>query len=108
MDLFDYLWWIIIWFMGAVYGWYARERHSKRQVDMFMKKMDSVVHEEVSEHFIQINIEKHHDVFYIYDKERNTFMAQGKTKQEVESVLADMFPDKKFLADKQNLKDMGF
>jgi hypothetical protein len=108
MDLFDYLWWIVIWFMGAIYGWYARERHSKRQVDMFMKKMDSVVHEEVSEHFIQINIEKHNDVLYIYNKETNTFMAQGKTKQEVEKILGDKFPNKKFLADAKNLKEMGF
>jgi len=108
MDLYDYLWWVIIWVMGAVYGWYARERHSKRIVDNFMEKIDSAVTEKYSENIIRIFIEQVKGVYYIYNKENNDFMGQGSTREEVEKVLAERFPNKKFMADTSNLKEMGF
>jgi hypothetical protein len=108
MDLYDYLWWVVIWVMGAVYGWYARERHSKRIVDNFMEKIDSAVTEKVSENTIRIFIERVKDVYYIYNKENNDFMGQGSTREEVEKVLAERFPNKRFMADTSNLKEMGF
>ena len=108
MELTDYLLWVVIWFMGAVYGWYARERHSKRIVDKFMDEIDSAVTERVSENTIKIFIEQVKGVYYIYNKENNDFMGQGSTREEVEKVLAERFPNKKFMADTANLKEMGF
>ena len=108
MDLYDYLLWVVIWVMGAVYGWYARERHSKRIVDNFMEQIDSAVTEKYSENTIRIFIEKVKGVYYIYNKENSDFMGQGSTREEVEKVLAERFPNKKFMADTSNLKEMGF
>ena len=108
IDLYDWLLWIVIWIMGAVYGWYARERHSKRIVDNFMDKLDSIVQREVSENVIKINIEKNNGVFYIYNVENNEFMGQGSTRKEVEESLKERYPNKRFIADSNNLKEMGF
>jgi len=108
MTIYDYLLWVVIWIMGAVYGWYARERHSKRIVDNFMKKLDSAVNEQISENTIKVFIEHVKGVYYIYNKETNDFMGQGLSREEVEKVLAERFPNKRFIADTSNLKEVGF
>jgi hypothetical protein len=96
----DYLLWLVFWIMGAVYGWYARERHARRLID----KMFSNVEETDDPSTLKINIEKHGSMFYVYDKETNDFMAQGRTKKELESNLTQRYPDKRFAADKDNLR----
>lgn len=104
MELLDYLTWIVIWFLGAVYGWYARERQAKRTIDRFVSQFVDEQVETVSEKFVPIIIEKHGPMFYVYDKDKNEFMAQGSTRRELEDALAKRFPDKRFMADKENLK----
>lgn len=104
IDLYDWLMWIVIWIMGAVYGWYARERYAKRLVDRFVNQFVEQQAEQISEQFIPIIIEKHNGVFYVYDKEKNDFMAQGSTRRELEDALAKRYPNKRFMAEKENLK----
>jgi hypothetical protein len=104
LDLYDWLLWVVIWFMGAVYGWYARERHAKRTIDRFITKFVDEEVEAVKDSIIPITIEKHHNVFYVYDREKMRFMGQGKTRRELEDTLSKRFPDKKFMASTENLK----
>ena len=104
MELYDYLLLIVVWIMGAVYGWYARERHAKRTIDRFITQFVDEQVEEISDSVIHITIEKHNGVFYVYDKEKNDFMAQGNTRKELEDALAKRYPDKKFAATTSNLK----
>ena len=73
-----------------------------------MQELDSVVHEKVAENTIKVFIEKVKGIYYIYNKENNDFMGQGLTREEVEKVLAERFPNKKFMADTANLKEVGF
>jgi predicted metal-dependent RNase len=100
MTIYDYLLWVVIWILGAVYGWYARERQAKRTIDMFFNQVEETIDASV----LKINIEKHGPMFYVYDKETNDFMAQGNTVEELESNLAKRYPDKRFAADKDNLR----
>ena len=60
------------------------------------------------EDFIPIQIEKHHDIFYVYNIKSKRFMAQGETREILENNLAKNFPDKQFAALPQNLKEVGF
>ena len=104
MTIYDYLLLVVVWIMGAVYGWYARERHEKRSIDKFMMHVEETVAEHIDESVIHINIEKHNGTFFVYKKDTSEFMGQGKTKQELEEVLAKRYPDKKFAADKEKLR----
>jgi len=108
MELTDYLMYVVVWILGAVWGWYARERHAERKLDNFFSKLDAAVEEKVAENMIRISIEKHKDVFYVYNKENNDFMGQASSKQELEKVLAERYPNKRFMADATNLKEVGF
>ena len=103
MTLYDYLIWIVVWIMGAVYGWYARERHAKRTIERFVTEIMPKAEEE-SDSRIHVSIEKHNGVFYVYDKIQNEFMAQGKTRRELEDALAKRYPNKYFAATTEDLR----
>ena len=97
---------IIVWIGGAVSGWKAREEHAKQLTERFIEQLQQSSEEDAS--VIQINIEKHNNVFYVYDKETNEFMAQGSSKDEVETNLKKRYPGKSFGCAESNLSQTGF
>ena len=104
MEFIDYVTYVVVWFLGAVYGWYARERQAKRTIDRFFSGVTEAVDEEVNDSVIPIKIDRHNGVFFVYNKETEEFMGQGNTRKDLEVNLAKRFPDKKFAADKESLK----
>lgn len=94
--------------MGAVSGWKAREEHAKNVTEKLINHLQESVERQVEENVIQINIEKHNDMFYVYDRETNEFMAQGSSKDEVETNLQKRYPGKRFGCAESNLSQTGF
>lgn len=103
MTIYDYLLWVVIWILGAVYGWYARERQARKTIDRFITQ---VVGEQPDTETsrIHVTIERHNGVFYVYDKDNNEFMAQGSTRKELEINLAKRYPNMHFAATSEDLK----
>lgn len=104
MEFIDYVTYVVVWVLGAVYGWYARERQARRTIDRFFSQVTEAVDEEVNNSVIQIKIDRHSGVFYVYNKDTEEFLGQGDTRKELELNLAKRFPDQKFTADKESLK----
>lgn len=98
----------IVWLMGAVSGWNARERHAKRITEQFLENMQQSVQDYVDENVIHITIEKHNNVFYVYERDTNEFMAQGSTQKEVENNLRKRYPGKTFGCPESVLSETGF
>jgi len=98
----------IVWVFGAVSGWKAREEHAKQVTEKLIDHLQQSVERQVEENVIQINIEKHNDMFYVYDRETNEFMAQGSSKDEVETNLQKRYPGKRFGCAESNLSQTGF
>jgi hypothetical protein len=96
----------VVWVMGAVSGWNAREKHAKTQVEKHFQSIQEFVEEQ--EEQIHIIIEKHNDMLFVYDKETKQFMAQGTSKEDVEKVLVERFPGKRFACPESILKEVGF
>jgi Flp pilus assembly protein TadB len=94
---------VIAWMAGAVSGWNARENHAKKQVERHFEQL--LEHQEEQIHII---IEKHNDMLYVYDKDTKQFMAQGSSKEDVEKVLVERFPGKRFACPESILKEVGF
>ena len=101
MELIDYLALVVVWIMGAVYGWYARERQAKRIIERFVSQMAEMPPETSRVH---ITLEQRNGVFYAYNNETNEFMAQGSNRKDLESNLAKRYPEKFFAVDKESLK----
>lgn len=98
----------IIFMFGAIHGWKARERHAERVMNGLMEKFVEETEKEEHENFIRVIIEKHNDMFYVYNKDTNQFMGQGKSKKELEELLHKQFPGKRFGASEENLNEVGF
>lgn len=96
---------IASWLWGAVYGWQARERQAERVLKEFVGKMAA---QETDEELTHIVIEKQGETLYVYDRDTMTFMAQGKNRDEVETVLKERFPGKKFACSEKTLVELGF
>lgn len=95
------------WFCGIIVGWKVREFYARQQVDMMLDEIQKKTIEEIKENLIKISIEKQNDIFYVYDLDDNTFMAQGNTKEELEKNLQARYPGKTFAADNENLRQVG-
>lgn len=96
----------VVGVLGFFSGWKAREQTAVRRMNELMGEVQSALdeHPEV----IKIVIEKHNNVYYVYDMEDKSFMAQGKDRKELEGVLASKYPGKTFAASNSNLSEMGF
>ena len=98
----------IVYALGFLSGWIQRERAAQKRVEYFFDKLQEHTEQEFDANSIKISIEKHNNVYYVYDSEKNQFMGQGSSRKELEKDLADKFPGKRFLADADNLKEVGF
>lgn len=90
----------IIYFAGAVHGFVIHQRMVNRRIRQVIGNMAGDIVKDV----IHITIEKHNDTIYVYDKNDKKFMAQGKSRDEVERVLAEKYPGKKFAAADNEIK----
>ena len=98
---------LLFLFMGFSLGWHAREKAAERIVNKLMDQLEQSK-EELDTSVIKISIEKHNNTYYVYDKENNSFMGQASNRKELEDVLGERFPGKRFLAESDNLKEVGF
>jgi hypothetical protein len=85
----------------------CQRKHAKTQVEKHFQHIQEFV-EEQEEEQIHIIIEKHNDMLFVYDKETKQFMAQGTSKEDVEKVLVERFPGKRFACPESILKEVGF
>jgi hypothetical protein len=63
--------------------------------------------EQISKRVVQVYVERIQDYFYIYNKEDNSFLAQGRNKLELQQVLGARFPGYAILVDNDQLKEVG-
>lgn len=97
----------LLWVWGIVVGWRAREVHAKQQVQKYLTETADEP-ESIAETQIQIKIEKDENGFFVYDLQTNEFMAQGATRRQLETALAERYPGKHFAATPANLQEIGF
>jgi hypothetical protein len=57
---------------------------------------------------ILVRIEKYNDQFLLYNSDTNEFLAQGKTRKDIETVLRQRFPNNSFSASNTNMKETKF
>ena len=99
---------VVVGVMSFYAGWVTREREAVRRVNELIETVTEQLHDEVDKIVIRINIEHHSGVYYVYNMDDKSFMAQGSTRQELETVLAKQFPGKTFAATHDNLIKVGF
>jgi hydroxymethylpyrimidine pyrophosphatase-like HAD family hydrolase len=95
---------LAIFATGCVVGWKYREHTA-------LKLMQQLQLEEVEEYVenrkIAIKVEKNHGMWFVYKEEDGSFMAQGRSWEEVTDRMAERYPEKRFTIEPDNAKEVG-
>ena len=95
-------WFLVIWLFMKVWQTYliAKNEALENQI----KEMTSKLKEQV----IYVNIEKHNNVFYLFEKDTNRFIAQGTNFDEIKNHCETRFKNKSVIADESQMDQLGF
>ncbi len=94
-------WFIVIWLVSKFVVLYLQAKNEilKEELDDLTKKLKDKI--------IQVNVEQHGSVFYLFEKDTNRFIAQGADIDEIKKKCADRFKDAVIVADSDELKKYG-
>jgi hypothetical protein len=107
MSILDFIvdvffWLVVIWLVMKVVETYliAKNEALTEQV----KEMTRQIKEQI----IQVEIEKHGNVFYLFEKDTNRFIAQGTNFEEVKQHCESRFKGKTVVGDEEQMNQLGF
>lgn len=99
---------IIDFALGFVVGWLLFKLiQAVIAIRKIIKEIENQALVEVVKSHIHVNIEKHGDSFYLYDKETDVFIAQGKNFDELKERCQMLFKDCTVVADHSVMETMG-
>jgi len=105
MELLYYILMIVFSFAA---GWILREIVAVHRIKDMIDELEDMDDESDEPAQIRISIEKVDSTFFVYNMDDNSFMAQGNTRNELESALKARFPGVVFACPEANLKEVGF
>ena len=104
MDMILYLLGLVVAF---VWGYRFREHLATKKMDNLVQRLSREM-EEVKSNVMLVTIEKHGDMFLVYEKDTNRFLTQSTNQKELGENLKRMFPNKRFAASHQNMREVGY
>ena len=102
------LYYILMIVFSFAAGWILREIVAVRRIKNMIDELEDMDDESDEPDQIRISIEKVDSTFFVYNLDDNSFMAQGKTRKELEEALKIRFPGVIFACPEANLKEVGF
>jgi len=100
----------IIAIFGFIFiGWKLRECYAQYQLHRLLKTVqtiDEIEPQKIPK--IKVLIERNKDMFYLYNKETDVFLAQGTNRKEIQTYLEKTYPNTSFQADMDNVKKVKF
>lgn len=92
---------VITWVILKLFQGYLETKNEllKKDIEQLEKKLKTLI--------IKVNVEKHGEFFYLFEQETDRFIAQGKSADELKSILQQRYPDKTIFADKRHLESIG-
>ena len=76
-----------------------------KEADEIMANTEEI--KDVIAKLIIVNVEKHGDMFYLYEVGTENFIAQGRTKDEIADVCIQRFPNKLVVLSTEQENDYG-
>lgn len=90
--------------VGFFLGWTGRELQAKMRIKKYLEEMKMDVMDDMKSSLINITVDftDSGDIF-VYKKEDGSYLAHGKTRNELEDILEVKFPGKMFNASPEDL-----
>jgi hypothetical protein len=103
MSLVDFLFYLALgWVIGKVLGSIILHLLRQRRDQLRDELVQAA--QELKDKIIIVNIEKHGDVLYLFEKDTDRFIAQGKTKEEIMEHCKKRFPQQSVIASESDAK----
>lgn len=93
---------IIAFFLGIVVG---IKFHEKAILQLIEKELDKELTKQTKDlelDMVEVTIEKHDGVFFVYNQKTSKYIAHGSTLDELEKSLKQNHPNTKFFANKES------
>ena len=94
-------WFVVFWLAIKVWQKYLTAKNESLVEQI--KDMQTQIKNSV----ILVDIEKHNDIFYLYDKDTREFIAQGSNFNEVKKNCEARFKGKSVIADEVQMEQFG-
>lgn len=97
---------MIEFFLGIFVGVTLLSVYNAIRTRMEIKELDDLLKkkiESIKEKIIPSRIEEENGMLYLYNKETNEFLGQGKTFSELEKAVREKFPNKLFNVPQEEL-----
>lgn len=94
-------WLVVIWLVMKVWGKYltAKNEALVEQIKDMQAQMKNSI--------ILVEIEKHDDIFYLYEKDTQEFIAQGTNFDEIREHCKTRFKDRAVVANEEQMEQLG-
>lgn len=108
MDLiFFIIAFVLIFVLGISTGWRARELYAQRLLNHILEQHETKETKK-EENVVHIMIEKHHETFYAFERKTDKFLGQAPTRDELDTILTEKFPGKRFGVTPENMTEIGW
>jgi hypothetical protein len=95
------IWCIVIWLASKFFLLYLQSRQ-----DILKEEIEELT-TQLKNKIIQVSVEKHGSVFYLFEKDTHRFIAQGSDITEIKKKCEDRFKGAVIVADSDELKKYG-
>ena len=95
-------WFVVFWLVIKVWQVYLTAKNEA------LVEQIKDMQEQIKNTVIHVDIEKHDDIFYLYDKDTREFIAQGSNFEEVKQRCEARFKGKAVVADEVQMNQLGF
>ncbi len=94
-------WFVVFWLIIKVWQKYVTAKNEAlvEQIKDMQAQMKNSI--------ILVEIEKHDDIFYLYDKDTREFIAQGANFDEIRERCKTRFKDRAVVADESQMEQFG-
>ena len=94
-------WFVVFWLAIKVWQKYLTAKN-----ELLVEQIKDM-QAQIKNSVILVDIEKHNDIFYLYDKDTREFIAQGSNFNEVKKNCEARFKGKSVIADEVQMEQFG-
>jgi type IV secretory pathway VirB6-like protein len=94
-------WFVVFWLIIKVWQKYLTAKNEALVEQI--KDMQT----QIKNSIILVEIEKHDDIFYLYDKDTREFIAQGTNFDEIREHCKTRFKDRAVVANEEQMEQLG-
>jgi len=109
VTLFDFIFTVAAVMLGVIAGYYVLRTHLIRQRKKRLQMLGMLAQDildELKSKIVDCKLEKHNDEFFLYNRETNEFLAQGKTYDDICETLKVKYPSKYFNVTGEDLDEL--